>query len=151
MSLRKWSFRSSLSWLYPALIAMGCTAAPPAETLEDEDSEARVMREELTSNRGRVQFPKVGVAIPVNSELKPGIIYGIRGQIEAVDVEGGIVTMWHRELGSPDRSIWMPGMRMVFHATNRAMLRGLRPGDRVAFEAVRLRNAVMVTSIRKLP
>jgi Cu/Ag efflux protein CusF len=52
-----------------------------------------------------------------------------RGQIEAVDVEGGIVTMWHWELGSPDRSIWMPGMRMVFHTTNRAMGRGAGAAD----------------------
>ena len=73
-----------------------------------------------------------------------------RGQIEAVDVEGGLVTMWHWELSSPDKSIWMPGMRMVFHTTNRTMLRGLRPGDQVTFEAVRLRNAVMVTKIQKL-
>ncbi len=84
MSLRKWSFSSRLSLLFPALIAVGCTAVPPVETLEEEDIEGRVMREELTSNRGRLQFPKIGVAIPVNSQLKPGIITGIRGQIEAV-------------------------------------------------------------------
>ena len=74
-----------------------------------------------------------------------------RGQIETVDIEQGTVTIWHWQLESPDKSIWMPAMRMVFHTTNRAMLRGLRAGDRVAFEAVRLRNAVMVTRIRKLP
>ncbi len=84
MSPRMWSCRSPLFWLFPALIAMGCTALPPVDTFEEEDIEGRVMREELTSNRARLQFPKVGVAIPVNSKLKPGIIVGLRGQIEAV-------------------------------------------------------------------
>lgn len=71
------------------------------------------------------------------------------GTVELVEVEQGTITIWHTELGSPDRSIWMPAMRMTFHATNRRMLKYLKPGDHVTFEAVRLRNAVMVTAIRK--
>ena len=74
-----------------------------------------------------------------------------RGRVEAVDVDAGVITMWHWELSSPDKSVWMPGMRMVFHTTKRAMLRSLKPGDHVAFEAVRLRNALMITKIQKSP
>jgi len=40
-------------------------------------------------------------------------------------------------------------MEMLFHVTNRRMLKGLRPGDLMEFEAARLRNAVMITNIRK--
>lgn len=73
-----------------------------------------------------------------------------RGRVESVDAEQGTVTMWHWELDSPDKGIWMPHMRMVFHVTNRRLLKGLNPGDEVTFQAARLRNAVMVTKIRKV-
>jgi Cu/Ag efflux protein CusF len=43
----------------------------------------------------------------------------------------------------------MQAMEMPFHVTNRRMLRDLRPGDFVQFEVARLRNAVMITNIRR--
>jgi len=73
-----------------------------------------------------------------------------RGQVQAIDVDAAAVTVLSDEIESPDKSIWMPAMRMVFHVTNRRMLKGLRPGDAVEFEAARLRNAVMITNIRKV-
>lgn len=71
------------------------------------------------------------------------------GQVEAVDAGPGTITLWTGEVQNRERSIWMPPMRMTFHVTNRRMLRGLQPGDTVAFTAARLRNAVMITDIRK--
>ena len=59
------------------------------------------------------------------------------------------VTILVDAMESSDRSIRMQAMEMPFHVTNRRMLKGLRPGDLVEFEATRLRNAVMVTNIRK--
>lgn len=73
------------------------------------------------------------------------------GHVEEVDIGPATIILWTGEIRSRDGSIWMPPMRMTFHATNRRMLRGLQPGDTVAFEAARLRNAVMITNIRKLP
>ncbi|MBX9826085.1 MAG: copper-binding protein [Xanthobacteraceae bacterium] len=73
------------------------------------------------------------------------------GHVEEVDSGSGTITLWTGEIQSPDRSIWMPPMRMTFHVTNRRVLRGLQFGDSVAFEAARLRNAVMITNLRKLP
>lgn len=72
-----------------------------------------------------------------------------RGHVQAVDTDPGTVTIRSEEMESPDKSIWMPAMEMLFHVTNRRMLHGLRPGDAVEFEATRLRNAVMITNIRK--
>lgn len=72
-----------------------------------------------------------------------------RGQVLAVDIGPGTITILSEEMESPDKTIWMPAMRMVFHVTNRRMLHGLHPGDAVEFEAARLRNAVMITNIRK--
>lgn len=71
-----------------------------------------------------------------------------RGQVEAIDIGPGTITILSTEIESPDRSIWMPAMRMVFHVTNRRMLNEIQPGDMVEFEAARLRNAVMITNIR---
>jgi Cu/Ag efflux protein CusF len=71
------------------------------------------------------------------------------GRVEAVDIGPGIITLWSTEIQSPDRTIWMPPMRMTYHVTHRRMLRGVQPGDVVEFEAARLRNAVMITKLRK--
>lgn len=74
-----------------------------------------------------------------------------RGQVQAVDMGPGAasVTILTEAMESPDRSIRMPAMEMPFHVTNRRMLKGLRPKDLVEFEAARLKNALMVTNIRK--
>lgn len=74
-----------------------------------------------------------------------------RGQVQAVDMGPGAasVTILTEDMESPDGSIRMRAMEMPFHVTNPRMLKGLRPGDFVEFEAARLRNAVMITNIRK--
>lgn len=72
------------------------------------------------------------------------------GRVEAVDIGPGTITLWNAEIKNRDRTIWMPPMRMTYHTTNRRMLRGVRPGDFVEFEAARLRNAIMITKLRKV-
>ena len=74
-----------------------------------------------------------------------------RGQVQALDMGPGAasVTILTEDMESPDGSIRMRAMEMPFHVTNPRMLKGLRPGDFVEFEAARLRNAVMITNIRK--
>jgi Cu/Ag efflux protein CusF len=86
-----------------------------------------------------------------HTEIDPRRHVNSYGEIESIDVDQGTVTLQHVPLESPDKSIWMPVMRMVFHVTNRRKLNGLKPGDWVTFEAVRMRNALMVTNIRKFP
>ena len=73
-----------------------------------------------------------------------------KGRVDAVDDAPGTITLIADEMRSPDNTIWMPAMRMVFHVTNRLMLAGIRPGDIVEFEAARLRGAVMIVSLRKV-
>ena len=73
-----------------------------------------------------------------------------RGRIQAIDTgPGASITIFTEKMESPDGSIRMMAMEMPFHVTNRHMLKGLRPGDLVEFEAARLKNAVMITNIRK--
>lgn len=73
-----------------------------------------------------------------------------KGRVEAVDSGPGIITLTTDELRSPDKTVWMPVMRMVFHVTNRQLLEGIRSGDIVEFEAARLRGAVMIVSLRRV-
>ncbi|MBJ7406429.1 MAG: copper-binding protein [Bradyrhizobium sp.] len=75
-----------------------------------------------------------------------------KGQIKAIDSGLGAapsVTILTEDMQSADGSIRMQAMEMPFHVTNRRMLKDLRPGDFVQFEVARLRNAVMITNIRK--
>ncbi|MEW6397163.1 MAG: copper-binding protein [Pseudomonadota bacterium] len=75
-----------------------------------------------------------------------------KGQIQAIDTGSGAapsVTILTEDMASADGSIVMRAMEMPFHVTNRRMLRDLRPGDFVQFEVARLRNAVMITNIRR--
>jgi len=53
------------------------------------------------------------------------------GEIRKVDRKAGTVTIKH----GPIPAIDMPPMTMVFHAKNAAMLRKLKPGDKVKFQA----------------
>ncbi|MBI2738992.1 MAG: copper-binding protein [Rhodospirillales bacterium] len=73
-----------------------------------------------------------------------------RGEVLGVDAGLGTVTILSEEMHRPDKTVSMPSMIMVFHVTNRAMLQGLESKDVVEFEAARLRNAVMITNIKKL-
>lgn len=73
-----------------------------------------------------------------------------RGRVQVVDIQRpGSITILIDAVESADRTIRMPAMEMPFHVTNRRMLQGLRAGDVVDFEAARLKNAVMITNIRK--
>ncbi|WP_246742530.1 copper-binding protein [Microvirga splendida] len=72
------------------------------------------------------------------------------GTVRAVDPGSGTVTILHPEIGSADKSIWMPSMTMVFHVSRSEVLRGVKAGDNVRFEATRRRGAVMVTHITKI-
>lgn len=79
-----------------------------------------------------------------------GHVYA-RGRVLNVDIERpGSITIRIDAVESTDKTIRMPAMEMPFHVTNHRMLQGLRPGDVIDFQAARLKNAVMITSIRKV-
>jgi Cu/Ag efflux protein CusF len=85
-----------------------------------------------------------------NKLVSPAGHVHARGRVQAVDIQRpGSITILIDAVESADRTIRMPAMEMPFHVTNRRMLHGLRVGDVVDFEAARLKNAVMITSIRK--
>jgi Cu(I)/Ag(I) efflux system protein CusF len=66
------------------------------------------------------------------------------GEVRKVDVEQGKVTLRHGPLTNLD----MPAMTMVFTATDRKMLEGLKQGDKVRFTADRKDGAFVVTELQ---
>lgn len=65
------------------------------------------------------------------------------GEVRKVDLEQGKVTLRHGPLSNLD----MPAMTMVFTATDRKLLEGLQPGDKVRFNADRKDGGFVVTAI----
>ena len=53
-------------------------------------------------------------------------------EVRKIDLDQGKVTLKH----GPIKNLDMPGMTMVFGVKDKAMLDGVKPGDRVRFRAV---------------
>ncbi len=69
------------------------------------------------------------------------------GEVRKVDKEASKVTLRHGEI----KSLNMPGMTMVFVVKNKAMLDGLKAGDKVRFKAIDDAGKLTVTELLVLP
>lgn len=65
------------------------------------------------------------------------------GEVRRVDLEQGKVTLRHGPLVNLD----MPAMTMVFTATDKKMLEGVKQGDKVRFNADKRDGAFVVTGL----
>ena len=65
------------------------------------------------------------------------------GEVRKVDLATGKVTIKHGEIKHMD----MPGMTMVFTAKDKALLTGLKVGDKVKFKAENAHGQMLVTGI----
>lgn len=70
----------------------------------------------------------------------------VRGQIKKVDAASGRVTIDH----GPIKNLDMDSMTMVFRMSDPAMLKDLKEGDRILFDADRINDAYTVTKVRKV-
>lgn len=66
------------------------------------------------------------------------------GEVRKVDTEQGKVTLKHEAIANLD----MPPMTMVFRADKPEMLKDLKVGDKVSFQAVSVGGAIVVTHIQ---
>jgi Cu/Ag efflux protein CusF len=66
------------------------------------------------------------------------------GEVRKVDLAQRKVTLRHGPLVNLD----MPGMTMVFTATDSKLLEGLKPGDKVKFTADKKDGAFVVTALK---
>ena len=66
------------------------------------------------------------------------------GEVRRVDVDAGKLTLRHGEI----RNLDMPPMTMVFSVRDRAVLDGLKPGDRVRFRVEAEGGGYVVTELQ---
>ncbi len=65
------------------------------------------------------------------------------GEVRKVDLEAQKITLKHGEI----KNLEMPGMTMVFKATNPSLLEKVKAGDKVNFTAEKRDGAIVVTAI----
>jgi Cu/Ag efflux protein CusF len=69
----------------------------------------------------------------------------VSGTVEKVDAAGGRITIDH----GPIPNLNMDAMTMVFRAADPAMLKQVKPGDKIRFSADRVNGQITVTKIQK--
>lgn len=67
------------------------------------------------------------------------------GQVVKIDEAAGKITLKH----GPIKNLDMDSMTMVFRVADPAMLKAVKSGDNVKFEADRVNGAITVTKIQK--
>lgn len=69
----------------------------------------------------------------------------VNGEVKKIDEGAGKITLKH----GPIKNLDMDGMTMVFRVQDSSMLKQLKVGDRIQFEAERADGGVTITRIRK--
>lgn len=67
------------------------------------------------------------------------------GEVTKIDATAGKITMRH----GPIKNLDMDAMNMVFRVQDPAMLKGLKVGDKVKFEADRVNGQITVIKLQK--
>ena len=70
----------------------------------------------------------------------------VDGKVLKVDESAGKVTLDHEKIPN----LGMPAMTMVFHASDPALLKAVKPGDRIKFTADSVNGQLTVTRIDKV-
>ena len=90
-------------------------------------------------------FAQANSQPPGAVEARPATAAALsEGEIRRLDPETGKLTIRHGEI----RNLDMPPMTMVFTARDRAMLAGLKVGDRIRFAASNEGGKYLVTEIQ---
>ena len=90
-----------------------------------------------------VALAAIALQIPIASSAHAA---PVNGEVTKIDPAAGKITLRHE----PIKNLDMDSMTMVFRVADPAMLRKVKPGDRVKFEADRVNGQLTVTSISKL-
>ena len=70
----------------------------------------------------------------------------VEGEIRKVDESAGKITIKH----GPIKKFDMDGMTMVFRAGNPAMLKQVKPGDKVRFDPDKVNGQLTITKMEKV-
>ena len=75
----------------------------------------------------------------------PALAQQVNGTVKKIDEAQGKLTIDH----GPIKNLDMDAMSMVFRAGEPAMLKGLKAGDRIKFDADRVNGQITVTKLQK--
>ncbi len=75
----------------------------------------------------------------------PALAQQVNGTVKKVDEAAGKLTIDHGAIKNLD----MDAMSMVFRAGDPAMLKGLKAGDKIKFDADRVNGQLTVTKLQK--
>lgn len=75
----------------------------------------------------------------------PAIAQQVNGTVKKIDEAQGKLTIDH----GPIKNLDMDAMSMVFRAGDPAMLKGLKTGDKIKFDADRVNGQITVTKLQK--
>lgn len=75
----------------------------------------------------------------------PALAQQVSGTVKKVDEAQGKLTIDH----GPIKNLDMDAMSMVFRAGDPAMLKGLKAGDKIKFDADRVNGQITVTKLQK--
>jgi len=75
----------------------------------------------------------------------PAAAQSVSGTVTKVDAAQGKLTIDH----GPIKNLGMDAMTMVFRAGDPAILKGLKAGDRILFDADRVNGQITVVRLRK--
>jgi Cu/Ag efflux protein CusF len=91
--------------------------------------------------------PRVEAAVPAQPAAQPATanLPTVSGTVEKVDTGAGKITLDHGAIPNLN----MDAMTMVFRAQDPAILKSVKAGDKVQFQADRVNGQLSVISIRK--
>jgi Cu(I)/Ag(I) efflux system periplasmic protein CusF len=69
----------------------------------------------------------------------------VQGEVKKIDAAAGKITLKH----GPIKNLEMDAMTMVLRVNDRDMLKNLKVGDKVKFEAERVSEGVTITKMQK--
>ncbi len=87
----------------------------------------------------------LAAALMLASSLALAQAVPTNGEVTKIDTAQGKLTMKH----GPIKNLDMDSMTMVFRVADPAMLKTVKPGDQVVFEAERVNGQITVTKIKK--
>lgn len=94
-----------------------------------------------------MRMPILAVALALPSSVALAQAVPANGEVTKVDAAQSKITLKH----GPIKNLDMDSMTMVFVVADPAMLKTVKPGDRVVFEAERVNGRITVTKMRKAP
>jgi len=89
-------------------------------------------------------MPPPALATEAGAAVPAAALALSEGMVKRVDLATGRIALAH----GPIENLGMPPMTMTFEVTDKALLKGIKAGDKVRFRAEQIRDRLIVTSLK---